>query len=114
MKMKCLNLKCHGNPKSYIEETQDLRKRLFALAGDTMDKAKTDIFDFDLIQAILLNLPAKFQAFITIFRADPKMDFEEFTEQILMEERQMKPNQETTAMAANVYQEKWQKKRKRK
>ena len=28
MKMKCLNLRCHGNPKGYIQETVDLRKRL--------------------------------------------------------------------------------------
>ena len=30
LKMKCLNLKCHGNVKGYIQETQETRKRLFA------------------------------------------------------------------------------------
>ena len=103
LKMKALNLKCHGNPKGYIQEAQDLRKRLFELAGDTMDETKCNIFDNDFIQSILLNLPASFQAFITIFRADPKMDFDEFVEQILLEERQMKP---THQEAANFFQPK--------
>ena len=55
LKMRCLNLKCHGNVKGFIQEVQENRKRLFTLAGDLMDKTKCDIFDNDLIQAILIS-----------------------------------------------------------
>ncbi len=63
------------------------------MAGDDMNKEKADIFDHDLTQAVLLNLPQRFQVFTTIFRADPKNDFEEFSEQIILEDRQMQQHQ---------------------
>ena len=72
-------------------DIQESRKRLFQMGE--MSKEKAEIFDQDLIQAILLNLPHRFQAFMTIFRADPKNDFEEFSEQIILEDRQMQQNQ---------------------
>ena len=71
LKLQTLNTKCMGNAKAYIMEIQELRKRLFQMAGGKMCQAKAEIFDQDLIQAVLLNLPGRFQAFITIFRADP-------------------------------------------
>ena len=63
------------------------------MAGEDMNKEKADIFDHDLTQAVLLNLPHRFQAFTTIFRADHKNNFEEFSEQIILEERQMQQYQ---------------------
>ena len=77
-KMQALNLKCNSNAKTYIMEVKEMRKRFFQMAGDDMKKEKADIFDEDLIQAILLNLPHRFQAFMTIFRADPKTILKNF------------------------------------
>ena len=73
-KMKCLNLKCHGNAKGYIQECQENRKKFFVIAD--LDKTKSDIFDNDLIQSVLLNLPQAFQAFTSIYRTNPILDFD--------------------------------------
>ena len=56
-----------GNAKAYIMGIQELRKRLFQMAGGEMCQAKAELFDQDPIQAVLLNLPGRFQTFITIF-----------------------------------------------
>ena len=88
-KMKCLNSKCHGNVKGYIQEVQDNRKKYFEIAD--LDKNKSMIFDHDMIQSVLLNLPPSFLAFTIIFRTNPSNDFDMFAEQIQLEDRQMKP-----------------------
>ena len=67
LKMQTLNLKCNGNVKTYITDVKEMRKRFLQIAGDDMNKKKADIFDHDITQAVLLNLPHRFQAFTTIF-----------------------------------------------
>ncbi len=95
-KMQTLNLKCNGNAKAYMMDI--MRKRFFQIAGDEMNKEKADIFDHDLTQAVLLNLPHRFQAFTTIFRADPKNYFEEFSEHVILVDRQMQQHQRACPM----------------
>ena len=79
-----------------------------------MNKEKSEIFDFDLIQSILLNLPNRFQAFISIYRSAPPKDqeFSDFAEQVILEDRQMsRPQQHPESTANGIQmQEKWQKK----
>ena len=102
LKLQILNTKCNANAKAYIMDIQESRKRLFQIAGGEMCQAKAEIFDQDIIQAVLLNLPHRFQAFTTIFRADPKNDFEEFSEQIILEDRQMQQNQRERPLGTNT------------
>ena len=112
LKMAILNQKCqNGNAKIFITEIQEKRKHLFSVAGELMNKEKSEIFDFDLIQSILLNLPNRFQAFISIYRSAPPKDqeFSDFAEQVILEDRQMsRPQQHPESTANGIQmQEKW-------
>ena len=118
LKMAILNQKCqNGNAKIFITEIQEKRKHLFSVAGELMNKEKSEIFDFDLIQSILLNLPNRFQAFISIYRSAPPKDqeFSDFAEQVILEDRQMSRPQQHPESAANgiQVQKKWGKKNKK-
>ena len=111
-KQEILNFKLNGNLEVFLKEINN--KRHYLLAHSKMNDGQITLFDEDIIQAILIKLPASYNEFIIATRAVEQytMTFAHFINKIEIEEREMQvqrqPQQEHSANAA------WKKKSEKK
>ena len=88
-KQEIINFRLNGNMEVFLKEINN--KRHYLLAHSKMTDGQITLFDEDVIQAILMKLPASYNAFIIAIRAIEQysMTFTQFVSKIENEEREM-------------------------
>ncbi len=88
-KQEILNWKLNGNLEVFLKEITN--KRHYLLAHSKMTDGQITLFDEDILQSILIKLPASYNAFVITTRAIEAytMTFSHFINKIEIEEREM-------------------------